>query len=72
MSMVKIMLVANAGIMIEYNSQQILIDALHEGHRLFPATPPEAIRQLLDGKPPFKSIGPCCSPIITSTISRHR
>lgn len=56
MSMVKIMLVANAGIMIECNSQQILIDALHEGHRLFPATPPEAIRQLLDGKPPFKSI----------------
>ena len=54
--MIKIMLVANAGISIEYNGQQILIDALHAGHRLFPATPPEAIRQLLDGLPPFESV----------------
>lgn len=53
---VKIMLIANAGILVEYQGQQLLIDALHEGHRLYPATPPEAMQALLDGREPFREI----------------
>ncbi|MGI6298154.1 MAG: MBL fold metallo-hydrolase [Saccharofermentanales bacterium] len=56
MNSVKIMLIANAGIMIEYREQQLLVDALHEGHRLYPGTPPAAMQALLDGAPPFKEI----------------
>jgi len=56
MATVKIMLIANAGILIEYQEQQVLIDALHEGHRLYPGTPLEAIAALNEGKPPFKNL----------------
>lgn len=56
MSTVKIMLVANAGILIEYQDQQVLIDALHEGHRLYPGTPSEAMAALIEGKHPFKHL----------------
>ena len=56
MDSVKITLIANAGVIIEYRDQQLLIDALHEGHRFYQGTPPEAMQALLDGQPPFKSI----------------
>jgi len=56
MSTVKIMLIANAGILIEYQDQQVLIDALHEGHRLYPGTPPEAMTALIEGHQPFKNL----------------
>jgi len=56
MTAIKIMLIANAGILIDYKGRQILIDALHEGHQMFPATPPEAFQQLLDGEPPFNAV----------------
>lgn len=56
MSTVKIMLIANAGILIEYQEQQVLIDALHEGHRLYPGTPPEAMAALIEGKHPIKHL----------------
>jgi len=53
---IKITLIANAGILVEYRGQQLLIDAVHEGHRLYPGTPPEAIQALLDGREPFHDI----------------
>ncbi len=53
---VKIILIANAGILIEYQDQQLLIDALQEGHRLFPPTPPQAMTALLEGREPFKDL----------------
>lgn len=56
MSTIRIMLIANAGILIDYQGQQILIDALHEGHRLYPGTSPETVQALLDGRLPFKDI----------------
>ncbi len=56
MDSVKITLIANAGVMIEYQDQQLLVDALHEGHRLYPSTPSAAMQALLDGAPPFKDI----------------
>ena len=56
MSAVTIRLIANAGVLIDYQGTQILIDALHEGHRLYPGTPPVAIQSLLDGHPPFEKL----------------
>ncbi len=56
MAGVTIRLIANAGVLIDYEGRQILIDALHEGHRLYPGTPSEAIEALLDARPPFSHL----------------
>ena len=51
----KIIYIANAGFLIEYNSKKILIDALHSWPN-FESTPDEVWSGLLNNKPPFNDI----------------
>lgn len=51
------MLIANAGILLEYRGTKILIDGLYQvTDNPFSDIPPDILRRLLDGEPPYDGV----------------